>query len=95
METSEVLSKIQMQFKPGQEALDQSSYGDYIGSGVDTAEGKLSGNVVWDLFETKKGNVCETKFKGVITTKSGGIHFRCSGCTCCRMTVICGSLSAR
>ncbi len=34
---------------------------------------------MWDLFETKKGNVCETKFKGVITTKSGEIHFTVFG----------------
>jgi len=79
METSEVLSKVKMQFKQDQKALDQSSFGDYIGSGVGTAEGKLSGEVVWDLFETKSGNVCETKFKGVIDTKSGEIKFTVFG----------------
>ncbi len=77
METSEVLSKIKMQFKKDRQALDKSSFGDYIGSGVGTAEGKLSGEVVWDLFETKKGNVCETKFKGVIATQIGRDKIYC------------------
>ena len=68
METSEVLSKIKMHFKQDQKALDKSasSVGDYNGSGVGTAEGKLSGEVVWDLFKKKLVMFARRSLKGLL-----------------------------
>ncbi len=62
----------EMQFQPEQAATDPTAgrVGNYMGSGTGKARGPIIvGDIKWDLFEKSDENICETNFKGVITTE--------------------------
>lgn len=70
--TNEHLFDGELQLEQGQAAMDSAAgrVGKYIGSGTGKAKGpRIVGDISWDLFEKSDGSICETNFKGVITTE--------------------------